>query len=188
MAEEERVLDGARGGAQAARVAAERLQVVDPLAHREAAAGGIGVDPAHAVQHLPRADVQHAIAVRIEKGQDGGGHGHAHAVQGEEKLGARDEAAPSRRAHAGHEEEGRRILLAGELTPEESGQAHLAWSAQRPPSSSISTKTNSKALALVTSCSTPAGRAYAWPVTRLPVESPSGPVAASCPVVMGTTT
>src|SRR5262249_39854801 len=105
-----------------------------------------------------------------------------------ENLGARDEAAPPRRANASHEAEGRRILLAGELTPEESGQAHLAWSAQRPPSSSISTKTNSKAFALVTSCSTPAGRAYAWPVTRLPGEAPSGPVAASCPVVMGTTT
>src|SRR5262249_9764731 len=88
MAEEERVLYGARGGAQAARVAAERLQVVDPLTHREAAAGGIAVHSAHAVQHLPRADVQHAIAVWIEKGQDGGGHRHAHAVQGEEMLDA----------------------------------------------------------------------------------------------------
>src|SRR5262249_41647773 len=88
MAEEERVLDGARGGAQAARVAAERLQVVDPLAHREAPAGGIGGHPPPAGPQLPRADVQHAIAPRIEKGEDGGGHGHAHAVQGEEMLDA----------------------------------------------------------------------------------------------------
>jgi len=47
---------------------------------------------------------------------------------------------------------------------------------------------NSKALALRTSCSTPAGRKYGWPVTSSLTVSPAGPVAANRPVVSGTTT
>jgi len=47
---------------------------------------------------------------------------------------------------------------------------------------------NSKLFAFRTSCSTPAGRKYGWPATSSLVESPAGPVAASRPVVSGTTT
>src|SRR5262245_807947 len=64
----------------------------------------------------------------------------------------------------------------------------LCHRAQRLSSSSISTNTNSKALAFLTSCSTPAGLAYACPVTSSPVDGPAGPVMASLPVVIGTTT
>src|SRR5437773_571231 len=54
--------------------------------------------------------------------------------------------------------------------------------------SSISMNANSKALALRTSCSTPAGRKYGWPATSSFSVSPAGPLAASRPVVSGTTT
>src|SRR5439155_111352 len=57
-----------------------------------------------------------------------------------------------------------------------------------PSFSSISMNANSKALALRTSCSTPAGRKYGWPVTSSLTVSPAGPVAANRPVVSGTTT
>src|SRR5215831_2241022 len=99
VAEKERVLDRARGGAQAARVAPEGLQVTKPLRHREAAAGGVGVHAAHAVQHLPGADVQHAVSLRIEEGEDGGGYGYAHPLQGEEMLDA-PALAPRREGEA----------------------------------------------------------------------------------------
>ena len=40
----------------------------------------------------------------------------------------------------------------------------------------------------MTSCSTPAGRKYGCPVTSAAVAAPAGPVLASVPVVIGTTT
>src|SRR5207249_9171972 len=86
VAEEERVLDHAYRHPQAARVPAKGGQVADPLPHREAAAGRVGVHAPHRVQHLPRADVEHTVAARIEQRQDGRGDGDADAVEREQML------------------------------------------------------------------------------------------------------
>src|SRR6266511_3764013 len=74
VALEQRVFDGARGHAEAASVKSERAEILLPLVDGEALAATVGDDGADGEQELPGADVEHAVASRIDKGQDGRGH------------------------------------------------------------------------------------------------------------------
>jgi len=82
-------------------VRAERLEVAEPLSHRESAAGRIGVHATHRVQHLPRADVEDTVASGVEERQDGGRDWDTDAVEREEMLHA-PALAPGRERAAGH--------------------------------------------------------------------------------------
>src|SRR5437879_8805120 len=107
MTEEERVLDGACAHAETAGVMAERGEVGLPLGDREALAAAVGLDGADREQELPGADVEDAVAPRVEQREDRRGHRHPDAGEPREQLdppalvaggedGARDRADPCR--------------------------------------------------------------------------------------------
>ena len=99
MALEEGVLHCARAHAEAAGMVAQRREVFLPLADRETLAPVVGGDRADGEQELPGTDVQHAVAARVDEGQDGRGHRHADAPQADEQL--HPSSLVSRCQHAG---------------------------------------------------------------------------------------
>jgi len=81
MADEQGVLDRADGDVEAPGVLAECPEVLLPLGDGEALAAAVGGNGAQGEEELPGADVEDAVATRVDEREDGRGDRHAHAAQ-----------------------------------------------------------------------------------------------------------
>src|SRR5256885_1470657 len=67
-------------------MAAQGGEEVQPLADGEALAAAVGYHRTDREEELPGADVQHAVAARIDQREDGGGHRHTDAGQARQRF------------------------------------------------------------------------------------------------------